>query len=71
VKLQVKLLKKSNHGQAGDVVRLQDETATLLIALGLAELEGEEVIHSDPEPEPEETEEDDSGDESGETDVTE
>lgn len=71
MKLQVKLLKKSNHGQAGDVVRLQDETATLLIALGLAELEGEEVINSDPEPEPEETEEDDSGDEPGQADISE
>jgi len=67
VKLEVKLLKKSNHGQAGDVVSLQDETATLLISLGLAEIAGEPIF----EPETEEIVEDDSGNESGEDDITE
>mgnify|MGYP003328317089 CR=1 FL=1 len=67
MKLEVKLLKKSNHGQAGDVVSLQDETATLLISLGLAEIAGEPIF----EPETEEIVEDDSGNESGEDDITE
>lgn len=69
MKLKVKLLKKSNHGQAGDVVSLQDDTATLLIAIGLAELHGDEVAQV--EPEPEEIEEDDSGDEPGQADISE
>ena len=69
MKLEVKLLKKSNHGQAGDVVSLQDETVTLLIAMGLAELEGQPEIEL-PE-EPEETEEDDSGDEPGQAEDSE
>ncbi len=63
------MLRKTNHGQAGDVVSLQDETATLLIALGLAELHGDEVAQV--EPEPEEIEEDDSGDEPGQADISE
>ena len=65
----MKLLKKSNHGQAGDVVSLQDETATLLIALGLAELSGEELVQS--EPESEEIVEDGSGNEPGQADISE
>ena len=67
MKLQVKLLKKSNHGQVGDVVSLQDETATLLIGIGVAEIVGDPLV----ETEPEEIVEDDSGDEPGEADISE
>lgn len=67
VKLQVKLLRKSNHGQAGDVVSLQSETASLLISIGAAEIVGEPLV----ETEPEEIVEDDSGDEPGEADISE
>lgn len=53
----VKLLQKSNHGEKGQVVSLQDETAQVLIIQNLATLDIAEP------------EEDDCGDEPGSDDT--
>lgn len=63
MKQKVRLLKKTNHGQAGDVVSLQQETVKHLLETGVAELHDESIV--------EEIVEDDGGDEPGEAEPTE
>ena len=63
MKQKVKLLQKTNHGQAGDVVSLQQETVKHLLDIGVAELQDESIV--------EEIVEDDGGDEPGEADISE
>jgi hypothetical protein len=63
VRQKVKLLRKTNHGQAGDVVSLQQETVKHLLEIGVAELHDESIV--------EEIVEDDGGDEPGEADISE
>lgn len=38
----VRLLRKTNHGNAGDWIEVQEETASALLASGLATLEDDE-----------------------------
>ena len=70
MKVQVRLIKRSNHGQAGDVVSLQKETASLLVSIGAAESLDDSPAEPIEEVD-EEVEDDDSGDESGQADGSE
>jgi len=63
VRQTVRLLRKTNHGQAGDVVSLQQETVKHLLEIGVAELHDGSVV--------EEIVEDASRDEPGQTEDSE